>query len=140
MLKMLLRDLLANLWSRNAILQCSHNQGSHDFVAAAYLGNIADGAVFDPTKLVPFFGQVKHEISADTSAARKLRPIGIPRVANLPLLALLMELGTDTPHKSGSSIQKTISSPISDEAFENGQRALFDAQKILLELKGKGGA
>jgi len=95
-----LRDLLANLWSRHAILQCSHNKGSHDFVAAAYFGDVTDGAFFDPTKLAPFYGQVKLKIRPDTKAARSLRPIGIPRIANHPHLAILMELGTDAKRRS----------------------------------------
>jgi hypothetical protein len=132
MLKRPLRDLLANLWSRHAILQCSHNQGSHDFVAAAYFGDVTDGAVFDPTKLAPFYGQVKLKIRPDAEAARSLRPIGIPRITNLPHLAILMELGTDARHNSGLKIQTTISSLTDDESFYNSQKALRHARATLL--------
>jgi hypothetical protein len=121
------------LWSRNAILQ-----GSRDFVAAVYFGDITDGAVFDPAKLVPFYGQIKLKIRPDTKAARRLRPIGIPQVTNLPHLSLLMELGTGARHKSGSKIQKMISSLTDYESFHNSQKVLLDAQAMLLELKVKG--
>lgn len=135
---MLLRDLLAYLWSRHAILQCSHNQGSHDFVAAAYFGDITDGAVFDPTKLAPFYGQITLKIGPDTNAAYSLQPIGIPRITNLPHLAILMELGTDARRKSGSKIQRTISSSVSDKSFYKSQEALLRARATLLGLQDDG--
>jgi len=83
------------------------------------LAMLTDDTVFDATKLAPFYGQVKLKVRPDTSAAHSLRPIGIPQVTNLPHPAFLMELGTDARHNSGSKIQKTISSSVSDESFHN---------------------
>lgn len=135
---MLLRDMLADLWSRNAILQCSHNRESLTFVGALYFGSVDDDAVFDPTRLAPLSAQIKLKIKPDTSAERHLRrPISIPRAGNLPHFALVMELGTEALHENGSNVKTTISSPVSDEEFYGCEKTLRDAQKRLLELKVK---
>jgi hypothetical protein len=124
------RDLLANLWSRNAILQCSHKQGSHYFVVAVYFDDFTNGAVFDPAQLVPFYGQIKLEIRPDAKAARRLHPLASHGLQIFPTLHSLWSLELMLGNKNGSKIQKMISLT-DDESFHN-------SQKLLLELKDKG--
>ena len=93
-----LRDLLANLWARGAILQCCFNQESIDFLMVMYHGDIQADAVFDPAMLSGVFGQVKFKSKTDTTAEQAVRPIGLPRDLSqpLPYLALLLELGNES--------------------------------------------
>jgi hypothetical protein len=119
-LLMLCRQLLANLWSRHAALQCAFNQESIDFLLPLYRGSINKDAIFDPEGLSGGVGQVKFKAEADTNAEEKIRPLGIHRDLRQPqpYLALLLELGNESKHKGmPSKVKLTFPKPLEDGAF-----------------------
>ena len=95
-----LRQLLANLWARQAALQCAFNQESIDLLIPTYTGSIACGDFFNPAKLSAVVVQVKYKSKADTAAEDDIRPLGISRDLDnpLPYFTLLMELGNESNH------------------------------------------
>ena len=76
-----------------------------------YHGDIQAEAIFDPAMLSAVFTQVKFKNQADTTAEQAIRPIGLPRHHSrpLPYLALLLELGNESAHRTAhSKIKVTI--------------------------------
>jgi hypothetical protein len=129
------RQLLANLWARQAILQCCHNQQSLDCLFPVYFGSVSPNANFDPSLLSGGVDQIKFKANTDTKAEIALRPIGIPRDLNrpLPYLALLMELGNESLHRAThSKIKSSVSQPLSDDGF---QRLVEDWMAAVKRLK-----
>lgn len=73
-----------------------------------YHGDIQAEAIFDPAMLSAVFTQVKFKNQADTTAEQAIRPIGLPRHHSrpLPYLALLLELGNESAHRTAHSKTK----------------------------------
>lgn len=113
------RNLLTNLWSRGAGLQCCFIQDSIDFVIPLYSGPL-DG-VFDPSYLSSLNCQIKFQIAAATKAeSDAIRSAGVPRDRHepLPYLALLMELGNEANYQeTGSKMKSTAAGPVEDGQF-----------------------
>jgi hypothetical protein len=105
----LLRQLLENLWARGAALQCCFNQEAIDFLIVTYSGPIGATDIFDPTRLSAIVVQIKNKVQADTNAELGTQPIGVPRNAPqpLPYIAMLLELGNNSCHRSTNSQIKT---------------------------------
>jgi len=123
------RKLLANLWAREAILQCSFNQSSIDCLAPVYFGSVDEGAVFDPDLLSGGVWQIKYKEAADTMAETGMRPIGIPRDLDrpLPYFAMLMELGNESSHKGIRSKIKCTPSEVPSDQFRQLSQSWLDA-------------
>jgi len=133
-----LRDLLANLWARGAILQCCFNQESIDFLMVVYHGDIEADAVFDPAMLSAAFGQVKFKSGVDTTAEQAIRPIGLPRDLSqpLPYLTLLLKLGNESNHQiTHSKIKVTIPESAAEGKFQELTENWLDAAKSLEEYR-----
>src|SRR5438477_5855927 len=94
------RQLLANLWARQAALQCAFNQRSIDLLIPAYMGSTEPKATFNPTMLSGIVVRVEYKTKADTTVEDDIRPIGIPcdLSAPLPYIVFLMEFGTESRH------------------------------------------
>ena len=95
------RELLANLWSRQAALQCCFNQESIDLLIPVYMGSISEHDQFNPMMLSGIVVQVKCKVKVDTTVEQDVQPLGIARDlhAPLPYLAFAMEL-TESQHQS----------------------------------------
>jgi hypothetical protein len=109
-----IRRLLSNLWSRGAILQCSHNQSSIDLLCAVYFGSLVPGALFDVNKLGGVVLQIKNTFKAATPEEGSIPPIGIPRDLDLPLpyLTCVLELGNESVYQeTKTKIKTTASAP-----------------------------
>ena len=118
-----LRQLLANLWARQAALQCCHNQESFDLLLPTYTfnGPIKDGDVFDPERLSGCCASIKLKTAGDLKAGNTLRPLGIPRSLTqpLPYIALHLELGCETTYReTQSKIVSHSSKPAPPGEFE----------------------
>jgi hypothetical protein len=138
----LISRLLANLWDRNAILQCCHNQYSVDFLGAAYLGSVSPDAIFDPALLFPIVGQIKFKSRGDAKAEQELRPVGITRDLSdpLPYLALLMELGAESTYQeTRSKVKSTAAEPAPDGTFQQLTDDWLAAVKRLKQHRGRKG-
>jgi hypothetical protein len=104
------RELLANLWARQAALQCCFNQESIDLLIPVYMGSISEHDKFNPTMLSGIVVQVKYKVKADTTVEQDVQPLGFARdlQAPLPYLAFVMELGTESQHQStGKKVKAT---------------------------------
>jgi len=104
-----LRDLLANLWARGAVLQCCFTQEAIDLVIPIYFGKINASAKFDPPYLFTIPGQVKFKTAGVSKAESAIWPIGIPRDVEepLPYLILLIGLGNETNYQETRSKLKS---------------------------------
>jgi len=103
------RELLANLWARQAALQCCFNQESIDLLIPVYMGSISEHDKFNPTMLSGIVVQVKYKVKADTTVEQDVQPLGVARDlhAPLPYLAFVMEL-TESQHQStGKKVKAT---------------------------------
>jgi hypothetical protein len=115
------RQLLANLWSRHAALQCSFNQTSLDLFIPYYTGSVTSDAIFDPAALSGAVVQVKYRFGSDGNAELAPRPIGLPRDLHeaLPYLALYLELGNESSYKAThSKIKVTAPEPTAHGQFQ----------------------
>jgi hypothetical protein len=138
----LLRDLLANLWARGVALQCSFNQESLDLLIVTYTGSVAPLAIFNVAQLSAVVVQVKYKTQADTKAEAALRPIAIPRDTShpLPYIAILMELGAESCHRStGTRFQVKSPQPLVEGKFEDLWNKWISAQQCLQEHKSQQG-
>ncbi|EJT97134.1 hypothetical protein DACRYDRAFT_25258 [Dacryopinax primogenitus] len=85
-------NTLANLWARGAAIQCCHNQAYVDILFITYRGSNDPDALFDPAKLSAVHVQVKLKDQPDSSALRRLRPIGLAKhlaETGMPYLVIL---------------------------------------------------
>jgi hypothetical protein len=98
--------LLADLWSRGSGVF----QQESELLIVTYKGSVSEKEIFDVGNLFTVVVQIKHEINADTKAGPVIRPVG------LPYLALLMELGYESPYpQTNAQIQITPPLAASDE-------------------------
>src|SRR5215472_1353929 len=105
------RKLLANLWARQAVLQCSFNQASIHCLIPIYMGSMANDAIFDPAMLTGIVVQVQYKSKGDLASGQNIRPFGIFRdlEAPLPYVAFLMELGTESAYgHQGKKVESTV--------------------------------
>jgi hypothetical protein len=112
------RKLLANLWSRGAILQCAHNQSSIDILCVVYFGSVSPGALFDLDKLGRFVLQITNKCNAAAPEEGNVPPVGIPDDLSRPLpsLTCVLELGNESTFEdTRSKIRTTASGPLSCE-------------------------
>ena len=111
---LLQRKLLADLWSRGSGVF----QQESDLLIVTYKGSVSEKEIFDVGNLSTVVVQIKHEINADTKAGPVLRPVG------LPYLALLMELGNESPYpQTNAQIQVTPRLAASDGVFKDLQKS-----------------
>jgi hypothetical protein len=99
-----------------------------------YHGDIQAEAIFDPAMLSAVFTQVKFKNQADTTAEQAIRPIGLPRNLSrpLPYLALLLELGNESAHRTAhSKIKVTIPKHTAKDEFQNLTEDWLAAAKTL---------
>jgi hypothetical protein len=114
------RELLANLWARQAALQCYLDQESIDLLIPVYMGSISEDALFNPMMLSGIVVQVKYKVKVDTTVEQDIQPLGLIRDldAPLPYLAFVMELGTESQHQStGKKVKATAWAPTTDITF-----------------------
>lgn len=99
-----------------------------------YHGEIDSEAVFDPAMLSGVFGQIKNKNKADTAAEQVIRPIGLPRDRSqpLPYIALLLELGNESTHRtSKSKIKVTVPKSPASGVFRQLTEDWMDTTKDL---------
>jgi hypothetical protein len=99
-----------------------------------YHGDIQAEAIFDPAMLSAVFTQVKFKNQADTTAEQAIRPIGLPRNLSrpLPYLALLLELGNESAHRTAhSKIKVTIPKHTAKDEFQKLTEDWLAAAKTL---------
>jgi hypothetical protein len=120
------------------------NQESLDLQIVTYKGSIAPDAVFNIKNLSVSIIQIKNKFSADANALRLLRPVGLARdlYEPLPYLAIVMELGTDTPYQGHEGpIRITVSSGGPKDTFQAlwvaWERALGELEKWTEAKKAK---
>jgi hypothetical protein len=137
-----LRQLLANLWTRSVALQCCFNQETTDCFIPTYTGPITADTILDPAAMSGIIVQIKYKTAADTKAGNALRPIGIPRdlCRPPPYLALLLELGNESLHQeTRSKIKITIPAPARDGEFskltDNWLAAVKDLEQYRIQEK-----
>jgi hypothetical protein len=135
------RQLLANLWSRHAALQCSFNQTSLDLFIPYYTGSVTSDAIFNPAALSGAVVQVKYRFGSDGNAELAPRPIGLARdiVEPLPYLALYLELGNESSYKAtNTKIKVTASEPTVRGRFKTLSDDCFEATKRLTAYRRRG--
>ncbi|KAF8343349.1 hypothetical protein F5887DRAFT_886857, partial [Amanita rubescens] len=71
------QELLANLWTRGAALQCFFSQESIEFLIPSYHGSVDLDSKFDPSRLSAVVVQVKYKVAEDKQAELAIRPIGV---------------------------------------------------------------
>ncbi|KAF8343352.1 hypothetical protein F5887DRAFT_1212486 [Amanita rubescens] len=113
------QELLANLWTRGAALQCFFSQESIEFLIPSYHGSVDLDSKFDPSRLSAVVVQVKYKVAEDKQAELAIRPIGVHRDRHhLPHLVILMELGNESRYNdNGLKIKCAVSEPPADGEF-----------------------
>jgi hypothetical protein len=117
------------MWVHGAVMQCCFNQSSIDCLIPVYFGSVNKDAIFDLGLLSGCPVQVKFKGEADTVAEFEMRPLGIPCDLDrpLPYLAILMELGTETPHRTTHSKIKVTPSETPGEQYQQLRQDWVDA-------------
>jgi hypothetical protein len=118
-----LRQLVPNLWARQAALQCNHNKKCIDFLIPTYTskGPITLNEIFDPKGNSNLVFQIKLTPTGDLEAGNKIQPIGIRRSLQqpLPYITVHLELGCKVPYRAtGSSMMVGSSEPPLPGEFE----------------------
>jgi hypothetical protein len=128
----LARQLLANLWARQAALHWSPTEESLDLLIPQYTGSVTGSAIFDPEALSGTILQVKFRIGNAELAPRSIefeRDLGEP----LPYLVLSLELGDESSYEAtNSKIKVTASEPTARDQFKTLSDDWFAAMKRLL--------
>jgi len=131
------RQLLPNLWARDAALQCSLNQESLDLLIPTYAGPVDDDSNFDPAMFSSIVAQVTYKSTGDVMAGQTLRPIGIPRdpYDPLPFVALLLELGNESSYQKSKSKILAIASEPGDVDFQTLKNNFSTAVETLQQYR-----
>jgi hypothetical protein len=122
------------MWARGAVMQCCFNQTSIDCLIPVYFGSVDKDAIFDLGLLSGCVVQVKFKGEADTV---EMRPLGIPSDLDrpLPYLAILMELGTETLHRTTRSKIKVTPSETPREQYRQLRQDWVDALLCLEDYR-----
>lgn len=94
----LFRNLLANLWAHGAILQCSFNQESVDFLIVVYHGQIDLEVIFSSQCSLGFLARLSSSMKQTQQTNKQYTSLW--SFSTSPYIALLLEPGNESIHRT----------------------------------------